>query len=357
MADQIFHNGELDHEYNYDNLFVRGVSVALGKTMTKVIRWINHFEDKKIRVLVPFYYQFIQEQFVVDTFVDDVYGKRVTLDTTQRPRGIIRLKSWAPISSEFANPNQYLASKSNINGNLRNIVSKVRAVPVQIVYDVEILLATQGDAEKAHQKILDGLFNWKFFRLEYYGLHIDAVFSLPDDQSIENISPDSVDFGQEERYPKIKFTLNVRSYYPIFKINLDDLQVCENDDDIDWERMGVPQPEEDYIATIDKYKNIIDPDNIEQISPNENGEINGSIEDIQKVLGANSRGINWNEAFVKKVFWNGYIYEVKKNEDGLINLGSNTLSDDVKDRDKQKPTIPPTTSPDGDVQIPPGTSC
>jgi len=357
MSEQIYHNGEIDHDYNYDNLFIRNVSVALGKTLTKTIRWINYFEDKKVRVLCPFYYQFIQENFVLDTFVDDIYGKRIQLDTTQRPRGILRLKNWSPVSSEIANPNQYLSSKLNINRELRNIVSKVRAVPVNINYDVEILLATQGDAEKANQKLLDALFNWKFFRLEYYGLHIDAMFELPDDKTIE-ISPDEVGFDQIERYPKITFSLDVRSYYPIFKINLDDLQVCSNDNNIDWERIGVPKPENDFISTIEKYKNIVDPDELDPLNSNENGEINGTIEDVQRALGT-SRSVNWNESFVKKVFWKNYIYETKKREDGNhgINLGSNNLKDNIDKKNKKKPNRPSIESDDNGQNIPPGSSC
>jgi len=275
MADQIFHNAEIDHVYNYDNLFIRTVSVALGKTLSSKIRWINHFEDHKYRVIVPFYYGFIQEQFVIDTFVDDILGKRIELDTTQRPRGIIRLKSWNPVSSEFANPNQYLSQKAHVNNDIRNIVSKVRAIPVTINYDVEIFLANQGDAEKCMQKIMNQFFNFKFFRFEYFGLTIDANFQMPDSTNIE-ISPDKVDFSQDDRYTKVTYSLEVKSYYPSFKVDVDDLQICSNDEEIDWDFLGVPKPSEDYLEMIKKYHKYTD-----------------------------EYGINWNEAFVNRVFWKG----------------------------------------------------
>lgn len=311
MSDKIYHNGEIDHVYNYDNLFIRTVSVALGRTLSKSIRWINHFEDHKHRVIVPFYFGYIQENFLIDTFVDDILGRRVEVDTTKRPRGVIRLKNWAPVSSEFANPNQYLAQKAHVNNEIRSIVSKVRAIPVTISYDIDIFLATQGDAEKCMQKIMNQFFNWKFFRFEYFGLTIDANFILPDNATID-ISPDKVDFSQDDRYTKVSYTLEVKSYYPSFKVDVDDLQVCDNDDEIDWDFLDVPKPTEDYIEMIKKYHDYT-------------GEY----------------GVNWNEAFVNRVFWKGYLYETRQREDGEIertNLGKNNIDDDLAAKQRKRPT-------------------
>jgi hypothetical protein len=36
--------------------------------------------------------------------------------------------------------------------------------------------------------------------------------------------------------------LEVQTYYPIFNINTDDCEVCDNDDDIDWNFLGVDRP-------------------------------------------------------------------------------------------------------------------
>lgn len=312
MSDKIYHNGEIGEEYNYSELFVRNVSVALGRTLSKHIRWINHFEDKKMRVLVPFYYGFIQESFMIDTFVDDILGKRIELDTTKRPRGILRLRNWSPISSEFANPNQYLTQKANINSDIRNIISKVRAIPIQINYDVEILLSSQADVEKCMQKIMNSLFNYKFMRIEYYGLQIDCNFEMPDDTTIE-ISPDSVDFGQDDRFPKISFSLTVKSYYPSFKVDVDDLQVCDNDDDVDWELLDLPKPTEDYIDMVRKYHNRI----------------------------SNESNVRWDETFVSRVFWKAYLYEAKRRENGeepiIKPIGKNNKEEDIAKKSRKRP--------------------
>lgn len=304
--DQLYHNGQIDQHYNYDNLFFRIVSISLGKTLTKSIRYIDRFEDKKIRVLVPFYYHYRSERFALDTFVDDTLGKRVEIDTTQIPRGIMRINSWRPVTSEFANPNQFLSQKANINNELRNVVSKVRAIPVQITYNVEIFLATQADVEKVMQKLLDSTPIANFFRIEYYGIAIDSFFSLPDDPDIQ-INSDKMDFQQEDTKTKITLTLNVRSYYPAFRIDVDDLEVCDNDDEIDWNMLDIPKPTKDYKEMVRKYHNRYD------------------------------NYINWNEAFASRVFWKAYAYESQKREDYYKSIGKNNIKEDIQKNDKKRP--------------------
>jgi hypothetical protein len=342
MSEQIYHNAELEHYYNYDQLFFRSCGVALGKVMSKTIRWINYFEDKKIRVLCPFYYQYLQENFVIDTFVDDILGERIELDTTQRPRGIIRMTNFSPVSTEFANPNQYLSQKVNVNNNLRNIISKVRAIPININYDIEIHVASQGDVEKAYKKILYSLHNWKFFRFDYFGLPIDANFELPDGSSIENIAPDSIDFNQTDRFPTIKYSLEVRTYFPIFKVDSDDLQVCDNDDELNWDLIDVPKPELDYIETVKKYKNITeDKEKIDSVlKPDSNGQIGGSLEEIEEVLAGPNKNISWDEAFISRVFWKSYIYESSKRDNSSstrTNVGENDFYKDLTNKMKKRP--------------------
>ena len=45
----------VNHQYNFNDTFIRMISVGLIKTLTKCITWINYTESEKIRVVVPFY--------------------------------------------------------------------------------------------------------------------------------------------------------------------------------------------------------------------------------------------------------------------------------------------------------------
>lgn len=247
----------IDNIKDFDNQFFRMITISLAKTMNKSIRWINHFqplnenETGRKRVLIPFYTSLTgEERFVFDSFVDDIVDTRLTMNTDQYQRGVITFNGFNTKSDEFANPNQYLSKNANINGVLRRIISKVKAIPISITYDVEIQLATENEIDKCSQKILNLLYNYFFFNIDYFGIKIDAILKLPDDKTIEIPREISID---SERRKSIKFSLNVETYYPIFNIDSDDLIQCDNDDDINWEYLGVPKPTEDYIQSLKDY--------------------------------------------------------------------------------------------------------
>lgn len=244
--------------YDYDNQFFRMVTISLANTISKQIRWINRFEPTdefptgKIRVFVPFYTSLTgEERFCLDAFSDDILDKRVILNTDQFQRGDIVLMSIASRSDEFANPNQYLSKNCIINDNLKRVVSKVKAVPMTINYDIEIQLATENEVDKCSQKILDLLYNYFFFNFDYYGLKIDAILTLPDDKTIE--IPREITDLTSDRKRKIKFPLTIRTYYPIFRITTDDLEICDNDNDIDWDSLDIPRPTTDFLSSLKAY--------------------------------------------------------------------------------------------------------
>ena len=284
----------IGEKFDFDDQYFRMITIALARTMNKSIRWINYFEpqnDKETgrqRVLIPFYTSLTgDERFNFDAFVDDVVDKRVTMNTDQYQRGSIVLTSIGSRSDEFANPNQYLSQKTNINGSLRKIISKVKAVPVTINYDVEIHLASQNEVDKCSQKIMNFLYNYMFFNVDYFGLKINAIVSLPDDKTIE--IPRDIDMSSD-RKKTIKFALEVKSYYPIFKIESDDLIVCDNDDEINWEYLGIPQPTNDFLQSVKNY-------NASYGNMNIKGGLSGSTE----IEGMTA---------IKRVFWNSYIHKI-----------------------------------------------
>lgn len=238
----------INQEYNFDDNFFRMVSVSLVKTLHNTISWINNFSDKKMRVIVPFYLSVAgNDRFVLDAFVDDIPNQRVELNVDQIPRGIVTFTSFNSDTSQFANPNEYLRNKRVINGKMRTLIQKTKAVPVSINYDIDIVLNSEIETFKASEKILNMLFNYMFFNIDYFGIKIDAVFSLPDDKEItieREITTDS------EAKKHVKFSLKVDTYYPIFLvekdkfIDIDDFTICDNDDEIDWGKLYKQKPSE-----------------------------------------------------------------------------------------------------------------
>ncbi|MFA5586340.1 MAG: hypothetical protein WDA02_07320 [Saccharofermentanales bacterium] len=225
---------------NFDDVYFRMVGVALVKTLNRCISWINYFDDQKNRVIVPFYMSVAgSDKFVLDAFVDDIVDSRIELNTDQIPRGIVSFNGFSTKSNEFANPNQYISKKTIMDGEMKNFVMRTKGIPIDINYDIDIVLMTEIDVMKASEKIINMLFNWMFFNIDYYGLKLDCSFNLPDDKSIEIVREQNLDSDVKKH---IKFSLVVSTYYPSFFHDTDQFIVCDNDDDINWDRVCFMRP-------------------------------------------------------------------------------------------------------------------
>ena len=229
------------YKYNYDDNFVRMTTIALTRVLTTKIRWINHWSDgRKHRVILPFYTSYAgQERFMLDAFVDDITGNRVELNTDQKQRGVITFKGGSQRDDEFANPNQYLSKETKLNDEFKSIVSRTKAVPITLSYEVQIRLDSELEVYTCYEKILDALYNYRTFFIQYYGMRIDAFFKLTPESGIE--IPREVSLSSDNTI-SIKFSLDVNTHYPVFTVYTDDYEVCDNDDSIDWNFIGIPKP-------------------------------------------------------------------------------------------------------------------
>ena len=248
----------IGHQYNFDNVYLRMVTVALGKTLNRRIRWINYFKDEKRCLSLPFNYRmFGQERFLLDSYLDDITDTRVELNTDQIPRGIITLTTFNSVTDEFANPNIYIPKDSKIHNEWKRIITKVKAIPMQLNFDVEILLDDVRDVWVCSEKILMLFFNYFFFNMDYFGIKIDLVLQLPDDRSIE--VPTEGDFTSDKK-KIIKFPLTVRGYYPVWTVDTDNVE-CYNEEFENIKRVYWQDYIHDYQALREKIvtENVNDP--------------------------------------------------------------------------------------------------
>lgn len=244
---------KIGHEYNYDNNYFRMVLVGLAKTLNRYIRWSYKFETTKKCISLPFYTSMVGEQtFLLDSFVDDITDVRVEGNTDQRQRGVITLENWGPVSDEYANPNIYVPKTVKINRELKRIVTKIKAIPIQLTYNVEIHLASEGESYTCYQKILDMLYNYYFYSIDYYGLKIDLAITLPDDKTFELPRDIPVD-GLRDKI--IKIPLTIRGYYPSWKVDTDRLDCGEN---IEFENMKKVYYKA-YIHDMKRLRNLTNP--------------------------------------------------------------------------------------------------
>lgn len=224
---------KIGHEFNYDNNYFRMIIVGLAKTLNRYMRWVYKFETQNVCVSLPVFTTMTgQQRFLLDSFVDDITDKRVELNTDTLPRGVINLENWGPTSDEYANPNIYVPKTVKINREIKRIVTKIKAIPITFSFNFEIHMTSENEVYLVNSKILDMMYNYYFFSIDYYGLKIDSVMFLPDDKTVEQ--PRNIPIDTETRDHIMKIPITVKSYYPSWKVDTDKLDCGEN---IEFENM------------------------------------------------------------------------------------------------------------------------
>jgi hypothetical protein len=207
----------IGERFNFEDIFFRDLTVCVLDTLEGQIKWINRFSSGDKYVQVPFYYSLTgDERFLLDSFQDDIVSENrfVELNTDLIPRGHLTMTGFNIKSDEFANPNVWLRMVVENEVEIRKVLAKVRAVPVTVNYDLEILLSSEIDTFKCSQAILDTLWLYKFMYFEHNFMNIDAVILMPDSNSIEMAREKNL---TSDNNIKLKVSFTVETYYPAFR--------------------------------------------------------------------------------------------------------------------------------------------
>lgn len=217
-------------EFNYQNVFMRDLTICVLSTLERKVRWNNIFSDVEKEVEVPFYYSIGRdERFLLDSFTDETVSQNryVELNTDLIPRGHLTMKGMSVKSDAFANPNVWLKMLMRNKNELKRVLTKVRALPIRANYSLTIMLASEIDAFKCQQAILNTMWLYKYMYFEYSGMSIDAYMLIPDETPVEinrdnNLSSDT----------SIKLTMDfeVHTYYPAY----DEEQIMQPPNGVSW---------------------------------------------------------------------------------------------------------------------------
>ncbi len=207
-----------EQTHNWNEVFLRDVTIGLTSELYRKIRWFNRWQNGETKLItVPFYYSMTgDDRFLLDAFVDDIPGQRPELNIDPVPRAVIELASWGAKKSEFTNPNVDIIMHEERDGELQQAIGKYRIIPMRMSYSIDIYLASEGDVFKCSQSILDWLWAYKHFYIDYKSMRIDAAFYIPDEQSTEIERTIAGLSGDNAKH--IKFNVDVHTYYPVAPI-------------------------------------------------------------------------------------------------------------------------------------------
>lgn len=203
--------------FNYEDCFMRDLTICVLDTLEGEIRWVNKFSSGDREVNVPFYYSMTgDERFLLDSFTDDVVSNNrfVDVNTDMIPRGHLTLTGFDIRSDEFANPNVWLKMVIENQDEIRKVLTKVRAVPVSVKYDLSILLSSEIDIFKCSQAIMDTLWLYRFMYFEHNFMNIDAVMLIPDSNQVEINREKNM---TSENQIKLTVSFEVQTYYPAYR--------------------------------------------------------------------------------------------------------------------------------------------
>lgn len=206
----------IGERFNFEDCFLRDLTVCVLDTIEGQVKWTNRFSSGDRQVNVPFYYSITgDERFLMDSFSDDVVSdnRYVELNTDIIPRGHLTMTGFDIKSDEFANPNVWLRMVVENKTEVKKLLTKIRAVPISVKYDLSIILSSEIDTFKASQAIINTLWLYRFMYFEHNFLNIDAVMLMPDSNTVEiarekNLTSDNT--------IKLNANFEVHTYYPAF---------------------------------------------------------------------------------------------------------------------------------------------
>tara|TARA_X000000368_G_scaffold134953_1_gene105929 strand:- start:8493 stop:9266 length:774 start_codon:yes stop_codon:yes gene_type:complete len=217
----------IGEKFNMDNVFLRDLTTCVLFNLEGQLKWTNKFTSGDVNVEVPFYYSLVgDERFLLDSFQDDIASSNrfIELNTDIIPRGHVTLKGFSIDSAELANPNIWLKTVVENEVEVKRTLRKVRAVPITVNFDMEILLSNEIDVFKCSQSLMDALWIYRFMYFEHNFMNIDAVMLMPESNTIninreKNLTADnnismSVSFEVKTFYPAYEKDLPTGDYNP-----------------------------------------------------------------------------------------------------------------------------------------------
>lgn len=207
---------QFEQKSNYDNVFLRNITLGVMSEFYRKIRWINTWNDKQKLITVPVYYSSVgNERFMLDAFVDDIIGTRPELNIDPVPRALFNISDFLVKKSEISNPNVNMAFYKEENGILKKKLAKFQVLPIKVDYQIEIKIASEIDLMKCQQSILDWFYNYKYFYYTYDSWRIDATLFMPDNVTAEMNREIQGLSGNKDTAKTIKFNVEVHTFYPI----------------------------------------------------------------------------------------------------------------------------------------------
>lgn len=218
-------------KFNSDDSVLRHIIIGfLADLNNKVYFHRQLSNDERVLVDVPFYYsitgddQFLRDQFLFTTASGpDCHPDRGFADGNYDavPRGVANLTSMSIDSAKLVNKRTVGSyTKMNPEGAMEGYTAEFDMIPINMGFDIEILVSSVLDSFKITESIVKRLYKSNYFNVEVGHLEegtyrIASYYAFPEDYTQER--PLGFTFEDKEQY-KITFPIEVNSFIPAFNL-------------------------------------------------------------------------------------------------------------------------------------------
>ena len=208
----------LHQRYNNENILVRAIIAGLLNILNNKIVYEQVWSNEDIEsIQIPWFYNMSgDERFMQDFYTHYAHcvpPKPVDGNFDMIPRGVITYTG-APIDSTRTT-SRYVQGTflKEVNGQLQTYRSFLYSIPLNVNFDCELWLDNQITGLKVEQIIREVFYKTITFYVYFKGMRVGCTVGFPEDLTLEkNIQ---YSFESDNRV-KIKFTLQVESYQPVF---------------------------------------------------------------------------------------------------------------------------------------------
>ena len=219
-------------KYNSDDSVVRHLIIGLLADLNNKLYFYRQVDANTRKAIdVPFYYsitgddQFLRDNFLFSTASGpdchpDVGFADGNYDVV--PRGVAKLTGMSIDSGSLVNKrNIGTYTKMNSEGAMEGYQSEFEMIPVELSFDIEILISSTLDAFKITEMMVKTLYKSNNFNVEVGHLdeatyRLNSYYAIPDDFEIQ--SPIDFTFDDKDKY-KITFPIVVNSFIPAFEFD------------------------------------------------------------------------------------------------------------------------------------------
>lgn len=219
-------------KYNSDDSVVRHLIIGLLADLNNKLYFYRQVDANTRKAIdVPFYYSITgDDQFLRDNFLfstpsgpdchPDVGFADGNYDVV--PRGVARVTGMAIDSGSLVNKrNVGSYTKMNSQGAMEGYQSEFEMIPIELSFDIEILVSSTLDAFKITEMMVKTLYKSNIFNVEVGHLdeatyRLNSYYAIPEDFEIQN--PIDFTFDDKDKY-KITFPIVVNSFIPAFEFD------------------------------------------------------------------------------------------------------------------------------------------